>query len=356
MTAASRSGPDAPAPREAKTRPKSRNVRRRETQPATSGIDAAGALVWRVENQRLEVLLVHRHRYNDWSWPKGKLERGEDLITCAWREVLEETGRQVVIGRPLPKVAYPLATGRIKTVYYWAARLADDADHPALCARPAVAVASRREVDRTQWLSVDRALRRLTRPTDRVPLLKLRDHYEAGKLETRTVVIVRHAQAQPRVSWTKPDGQRPLTANGRARARGEAPLLAALGVRRAISSPWLRCRATVRVFANRARLKVATNRALDESQGKAHPERAIGLMRRVLAGGPPVVVCSHRPVLPLLLGVIGERASGQVHRAIGAGPLLTGEAAIAHTVRTHTGKVKVVALDRIRPPLAPRKH
>jgi 8-oxo-dGTP diphosphatase len=322
---------------------------------ATAGVDAAGALVWRVENGRLEVLLAHRPRYNDWGWPKGKLEPAEDLITCAWREVLEETGRQVVIGRPLPSVSYPLATGRIKTVYYWAARLADDADHPALCARPPVRIASRREVDRTRWLPADRALRRLTRPTDRVPLLKLMKHHEAGKLATRAVVTVRHAQAEPRAAWTKPDGQRPLTADGRARARGEVTLLAALGIRRVVSSPWLRCRQTVRVFANRARLAVATNRSLDEAEGKEHPDRAIGLMRRVLRGGQPTVVCSHRPVLPLLLGVIGERASSQVHKALAAGPLATGEAAVAHTVRTESGKTRVVALDRIRPPLRPRE-
>jgi 8-oxo-dGTP diphosphatase len=324
------------------------------TQPARAGIDAAGALVWRVEGGRLEVLLVHRPRYDDWSWPKGKLEGGEDPVTCAWREVLEETGRQVVIGRPLPRVAYPLATGRIKAVYYWAARLAEDSDHPALCARAPVAIASRREVDRTAWLPVDAALRRLSRPTDRVPLLKLRDFYEAGKLDTRAVVIMRHAQAEPRTKWTKPDGARPLTAGGRARARAEAPLLAALGVRQAVSSPWLRCRSTVRPFADRARLKVATSRALTETEGKAHPERAMGLMRRLLKGGP-VVVCSHRPVLPLLLGVVAERASGQVHRALATGPLATGEAAVAHTVRKPSGKVKVVALDRVRPPL-PRKR
>ncbi|MDR2380935.1 MAG: NUDIX hydrolase [Bifidobacteriaceae bacterium] len=317
---------------------------------ATPGIDAAGAIVWRVAGGRLEVLLVHRPRYDDWSWPKGKLEAHEDLITCAWREVAEETGRQVVIGRPLPKVAYPLVSGRIKTVYYWAARLADDPDNPALCARAPVRIAPRREVDRTRWLEVDQALRRLTRPTDRVPLLKLRDYYLKGRLETRPVVVIRHAQAAPRDTWTKLDGLRPLTDAGRTRAKGAVSLLAALGVRRVISSPWIRCRATVRVFAHRARLAVGTSRWLTETEAKERPQRAMGLMRRILRGGPPVVVCSHRPVLPLLLAVIAERAAGRVHRALAQGPLATGEAAIAHTVRLPDGKVKVVALDRIRPP------
>jgi 8-oxo-dGTP diphosphatase len=299
-------------------------------------------------------LLVHRPRYDDWSWPKGKLEPGEDLITCAWREVLEETGRQVVIGRPLPKVAYPLATGTIKTVYYWAARLATDADNPAVCARPAYPAASRSEVDRSRWLPADQALRRLTRAADRVPLLKLMHHFDRGRLDTRPVVVIRHAQAADRANWTKLDGLRPLTAEGRARARGAVPLLAALGVRKVISSPWVRCRQTVRPFANRARLALNTNRWLTESAAKTNPARATGLMRRILQGGPPVAVCSHRPVLPPLLGVVAERAAEQVHRALAVGPLATGEAAIAHTVRTASGKVKVVALDRVRPPLVHR--
>jgi 8-oxo-dGTP diphosphatase len=314
-------------------------------------LDAAGALVWRLENGQLEVLLVHRPRYDDWSWPKGKLEAGEDLITCAWREVLEETGRQVVIGRPLPKVTYPLANGTVKTVYYWAARLAADADNPAVCARPAYAAASREEVDRTRWLPADQALRRLTRATDRVPLLKLMRHFESGRLDTRPVVVIRHAQAADRTKWTKLDGLRPLTAEGRARARGAAPMLAALGVRRVISSPWTRCRTTVRSFADRARLAVNTNRWLTEAAAKTKPERSIGLMRRIMQGGPPVVICSHRPVLPLLLSVVAERAAAKVHRALATGPLATGEAAIAHTIRTRGGKVRVVALDRVRPPL-----
>jgi 8-oxo-dGTP diphosphatase len=313
-------------------------------------LDAAGAIVWRVRDQRLEVLLVHRRRYDDWSWPKGKLEAGEDLITCAWREVLEETGRQVVIGRPLPKVSYPLASGRMKTVYYWAARLATDSDNPAICAREAHPIASRLEVDRTRWLRVDAALRRLTRANDRLPLLKLMSYFERGQLDTRPVVVIRHASAVERANWAKADGSRPLTAFGRARARGAVPLLAALGIREVISSPWTRCRATVRPFANRARLSMGTSRWLTETAARDKPERAKGLLRRILKGGPPVVICSHRPVLPLLLEAVAERATDKVRRALTAVPLATGEAAIAHTVRRPSGRIKVVALDRLRPP------
>ena len=61
-------------------------------------VQAAGALVWRVRQSRLQVALVHRPRYKDWSWPKGKLDPGEATVTAAWREVAEEFGHDVVLG------------------------------------------------------------------------------------------------------------------------------------------------------------------------------------------------------------------------------------------------------------------
>ena len=88
--------------------------------PATPGpitVTAAGALCWRVRNHKLQVLLIHRPRYKDWSWPKGKLDPGETLPECAVREVEEETGARVELGRPLPTVTYVLPDGRTKHVY-----------------------------------------------------------------------------------------------------------------------------------------------------------------------------------------------------------------------------------------------
>ncbi len=66
-------------------------------------VHAAGAIVWRGTGRTLEVLLVHRPRYDDWSWPKGKLDPGESLPACAVREVAEETGHSIVLGLPLPQ-------------------------------------------------------------------------------------------------------------------------------------------------------------------------------------------------------------------------------------------------------------
>jgi 8-oxo-dGTP pyrophosphatase MutT (NUDIX family) len=83
---------------------------------------ACGALVWRRDHVgALEVLVVHRPHYDDWSFAKGKLDPGESLQECAQREVFEETGYSVELGSALPDVFYRDRKDRAKVVHYWAA-------------------------------------------------------------------------------------------------------------------------------------------------------------------------------------------------------------------------------------------
>ncbi len=77
-------------------------------------------MIWRSVNEYREVLLVHRPRYDDWSFPKGKLQPGEDHLAAALREVLEETGLICDVGPELPEVRYIDRKGRPKRVRYWA--------------------------------------------------------------------------------------------------------------------------------------------------------------------------------------------------------------------------------------------
>ncbi|MFD3513643.1 NUDIX hydrolase [Streptomyces sp. NPDC058657] len=125
---------------------------------------AAGCVLWRraPHGDGIEVCLVHRPRYDDWSHPKGKLKRGEDPLAGALREVREETGYECVPGAQLPTVRY-MAHGRPKQVMYWAAEATTGSFVPNA------------EVDRLLWLPPKAATPHLTHPHDR-PLLTSLPH------------------------------------------------------------------------------------------------------------------------------------------------------------------------------------
>ena len=101
------------------------------------------------------VAVVHRPRYDDWSLPKGKLDRGESWEDAALREVLEETGLRCELGEQLPEVRYMDARGRPKTVRYW--RMAVTGGE----------FAANDEVDAIRWLTPKRAAKLLSYEHDR---------------------------------------------------------------------------------------------------------------------------------------------------------------------------------------------
>ena len=203
---------------------------------------AAGTIPWRISGRTLEVLLVHRPRYDDWTWPKGKIDNGETLPECAARETEEETGIAVTLGQPLTPVRYKLVDGRAKIVHYWAAQALPE-DSPARGARPAVERASTGEVDGTEWVEARAAMKRLTYKRDREPLGQVIDQWEDDRLRTWTLVVVRHGRAQKRSAWKKGKGaehDRPLTPYGGTQAERLVPILSAYGVEDVMTSPWER--------------------------------------------------------------------------------------------------------------------
>lgn len=117
-------------------------------------VRAAGGVVWRRGASGIEVVVVHRPRYDDWSFPKGKLDPGEDFVTAAHREVLEETGFDCDIADELPPVTYTDHRGRPKVVRYWAMQVVRGEFAP------------NDEVDRLEWLPLDDAARRLSHEHD----------------------------------------------------------------------------------------------------------------------------------------------------------------------------------------------
>jgi 8-oxo-dGTP diphosphatase len=118
-------------------------------------VRAAGGIVLRGEGAGTEVLLVHRPRYDDWSFPKGKLQTGEDDAEAAAREVLEETGSVCRIDREVGRTRYVDRRGRDKEVVYF--RMTPDRDD---------GFAPNDEVDEVRWVPVATSRALLTWPRD----------------------------------------------------------------------------------------------------------------------------------------------------------------------------------------------
>ncbi len=306
---------------------------------------AAGALVWRVRDGKLRVLAVHRPRYNDWSWPKGKLDPGESLPECAVREVAEETGKQIDLGQPLPTIRYPIGAGKQKVVKYWAAQVLAPGSK-ALAARPTFKDASKHEIDRMRWLTVEEAQDIITFPDDLRPLDALVEAYEAGRLDTRPFVLVRHARARRRKAWKLADIRRPITKAGAERARAIVPLLACFGVTRIDSSPAKRCTDTVAPYATAVGVEIRTHDALTEPSHAERPLETAKLFGKLLYKTSPRAVCVHRPTLPtiveMLRGAVRPYTRGALPRR---NPYLpAGGVLVAHVNDTESGPV-VVAVE-----------
>lgn len=116
---------------------------------------AAGGVVWRRDAEGgIEVVLIHRARYGDWSLPKGKLDPGETDEQAARREVLEETTLVTELGPELPSTTYLDRSGKHKRVRYWAMTVTAGTPEGS------------HEVDRAEWFAFDRAAAGLSYPHD----------------------------------------------------------------------------------------------------------------------------------------------------------------------------------------------
>jgi 8-oxo-dGTP diphosphatase len=248
-------------------------------------VRAAGAVVWRSGPSVAEVLLVHRPKYDDWSLPKGKREPGEHMLLNAVREVHEETGTHVILGRRLRGTRYPVVAG-IKEVGYWAAQ----------AVRTDPEAVPNAEVDEIQWLPVEQAIELASYDHD---MSVLRD-FARKPLDTVPVIVVRHASAGSKKEWRGDDVDRPLDAAGAADARALADLLTcfAPGPARVLSSPALRCADTVRPYAKLATAGVEINDSLARTGGATVQASPIpGLV----AAGQPAVLCVHRENVPTVV-------------------------------------------------------
>lgn len=240
-------------------------------------IIAAGAVLWRQAEDTVELALIHRPKYDDWSFPKGKLKKGESLLQAARREVCEETGIIPVLGRPLAPSFY-YKSGRLKRVDYWAATATDN---------QVQAVMDAAEVDRLEWVPMEEAAERLTHERD---LPVLRDFAE-GPLQTVPLVLVRHGAGIAKKDWPDADELRPLNYQGRARATELAEQLVNFAPSRAYSATSARCLQTLLPLAVAEGIELTAIAELTED-----PTKTGAVAQRCheeLAKGVSTVVCGR---------------------------------------------------------------
>ena len=283
-------------------------------------IRAAGVVLLR---EGPEVCVLHRPRQDDWSLPKGKLDPGESQVEAARRETIEETGSDVVLGVPLRTQKY-LVDGRPKTVHYWVGRERDGGP----------GFAPNKEIDELRWVSVSEALDMLTYPRDG-DLVR-----EALTAPASTpLIVLRHSEAMRRTAYRgRVDAERPLTARGAADAQRLIEVLGAFDVRKVYSSDALRCLDTVRPYAHVTHAPVAQEPLLTEEGFTSARTAAFKRVDQILGDGAPVVICSHRPVLPDLLEHIAGRLGAEAPDV----ELDTGGAVIFHRVEEMAVAVEVV--------------
>jgi phosphohistidine phosphatase SixA/8-oxo-dGTP pyrophosphatase MutT (NUDIX family) len=247
-------------------------------------VRAAGGVILRRRGGVLETLLVHRPKYDDLTFPKGKALGPESDEDTAVREVEEETGVRGELGPELISTSYVDPQGRPKRVRYWLIR----ADGLASAFEPD------HEVDRVVWLDVGDASRALTYERDRAVL-------DAATGLAEPVYLVRHAKAWSKEQWRHGDDLRPLTTKGARQAEGLVAVFAERPLAAILSSPTVRCVRTVEPLARQRGLEVRTVEWLA-------PDTPASVARAAVRSQPgPAVLCSHREVIPdLVRGLADE--------------------------------------------------
>lgn len=254
---------------------------------------AAGGVLYRPTAAGMELCLVHRPRYDDWSLPKGKLTAGENPLIGALREVEEETGTAGVPQMRLPDVDYVLPGGRPKNVAYWLMLALDGGP-----------VRDVEEVDELAWLPLAQARERLTYADEK----RLLDHVASLPPVTAVVALVRHAHAGDRKKWSGRDALRPIDPEGAKQADRIAAQLTSFRPRRLVAAPPLRCSQTLQPLAAALGAQpVILDGAFAEPSDVADlPDRLSAARARLaqLRADGRVVVCSQGKVMPPLLAAL----------------------------------------------------
>lgn len=250
-------------------------------------VTAAGGVVWRGRHGDIEVALVHRPRYDDWTLPKGKLMDGESELAAAVREVGEELGATVAVSRRVGRVHYRDG-GAKKTVAYWAMRYLAGEFVPNA------------EVDAIEWLTPAHAAKRLTYAVD-LPVLT---DFAALPVPDSVVLLLRHAKAGKRSEWRRDDRLRPLDPVGAQQAQQLVEFLRRFAPQRVISADVSRCVQTVEPLAASLGLDVQVDPAFDDDSYVETPTATETALLALAKPGWVTVVCSQGTAIPALIDTL----------------------------------------------------
>lgn len=296
----------------------------------TEPILAAGAVLWRPQESTgtPEVAVIHRPRYDDWSLPKGKLERGETEPVAAVREIEEETGFRAHLGRRLASVSYPVGD-TTKRVRYWMARSVRGE------------FAANEEVDELKWLPAEDAMSQVHYALDR----KVLRRFVKLPVATQTVLVVRHATAGSKSRYSGDDRKRPLDKHGRAQAESLVDLLTAFGAGELFAADRVRCHQTLGPLAEELGVPVITETALTAEAYADKPKRARQRVLEIAGTTSHPVICTQGEVIPDLIAWWCERD--------GVRPDKSRNRKGSTWVLTLSGE-QLISADHISSPLAPR--
>ena len=257
----------------------------------TKEILAAGAVCWRRVDNDIMVLLIHRTKQRDVTFPKGKLDPGETMPQAAVREVEEETGLRIALGANLGRIHYPLGNDTEKTVQYWAAEVTEEAVRNSTF-RP------NDEVAALEWTPLNKVHKRLSYAPDTDILEVFKRLIEHNALETFSLILLRHAKAEPRSAEFPEDRLRPLSGVGAMQANVLVDTLAAFGPNRIVSSVAERCMRTVTPLAHELGKSIRAKEELSQDAWDVGIADVRSVVGKLVRKGKNAVICSHRPVLP----------------------------------------------------------